>query len=44
MQQNVRSFEKGFWKSLLMIKTIEKLQTIVILQVNMEVQHIVYVI
>ena len=35
---------KRLLKSLLMIKIIKKFETIVILQVNIEVQHTVYVI
>ena len=35
--------EKKSYKSLLMIKIIEKLETIVILQVNIDVQDIVFV-
>ena len=36
--------KKNLKKSLLMIKIIKKLGTIVILQVNIEAQHIVFVI
>ena len=35
---------KSFWKSLLMIKIIGMLEIIAIRQVNIEVQHIVFVI
>ena len=43
MRQNVKFVEENSEKSLLMIKVIKKLETIVILCVNIEVQHIVYV-
>ena len=43
MQQYVIFAEKHSQSSLLKIKIIEKLKTIAILQVNTEVQHIVYV-
>ena len=44
MRQNVKFVEENSEKSLLMIKVIKNLETIVILCVNIEVQHIVYVI
>ena len=43
MLQNVTFAEDDSYKSLLMIKVIEKLGTIVILQVNIETQHILFV-
>ena len=43
MQQNVTFVEKYYQKSFLMIKIFGKLETIVILQVNIEVQYKVYV-
>ena len=43
MQQCVTIVEKDFQNSLLKTKITEKLETIVILQVNTEMQHIVYV-
>ena len=43
MQKYVIFMEKKSYKSLLMIKIIEKLETIVILQVNIDVQDIVFV-
>ena len=43
MRQNVTFAEKKSSKSLLKRKTIEKLETIVILQVNTEMQHMAYV-
>ena len=44
MRQNVTPAEKGSQKSLLKIKIIIKIEAIAILQVNIEVHHIVYVI
>ena len=44
MQQNVIFVEKNSQKSLLNIKIIKKLETIAILQVNIEMQHLVCVI
>ena len=44
MQQHVIFKEKDSQKSLLKIKIIEELETTAILQVNTEVQLIVYVI
>ena len=44
MQQHVIFKEKDFQKSLLKIKIIEELKTTAIIQVNAEVQLIVYVI
>ena len=44
MQKYVISVDKDSKKSLLMIKIIEKLETIVILLVNIDVQHIACVI
>ena len=43
MQKHVIFVEKESQKSLLMIKIIEKLGIIIILQVNIEVQHTVFV-
>ena len=43
MRQNVTFAEKKSSKSLLKRKTIETLETIVILQVNTEMQHMAYV-
>ena len=43
MQQCVTIAEKDFQNSLLNTKITKKLETIVILQVNTEMQHIVYV-
>ena len=42
MQQSV-TFSEDFQNSLLKIRIIENLETVAILQVNTEVQHIVYV-
>ena len=44
MQNYVIFVEKDFLKSLLMITIIEKLQTIVIIQVDIEAQPTVFVI
>ena len=44
MQQHVLFREKHSQKGLLKVKIIEKVETISILHVNTEVQHIVYVI
>ena len=44
MQNYVIFVEKDFLKSLLMIRIIEKLQTIVIIQVDIEAQPTVFVI
>ena len=42
MQQSV-TFSEDFQNSLLKIRITENLETVAILQVNTEVQHIVYV-
>ena len=42
MQQSV-TFSEDFQNSLVKIRIIENLETVAILQVNTEVQHIVYV-
>ena len=42
--QNVTFVEKQSWKSSLKIKVIEKLEIIAIIQVNIELQHIAFVI
>ena len=42
MQQHVIFVEKVSQKSLLKMKIIEELETIAILQVNTDIQHIVY--
>ena len=44
MQEHVTFVGKYFWKILLKTKIIEKLETIAILQINTEVQQIVYAI
>ena len=44
MQQHGTFVEKDSQESLLMIKIIKRLETIAILQVNIEAQHIIYVI
>ena len=43
MQQYVTFVEKDFQNSLLKIKITERLEAIAILQVNTDIQHIVYV-
>ena len=43
MQQHVKFSEKGSQKSLTVITTIKKLETIAILQVNTKTQHIIYI-
>ena len=42
MRQNVKFAEKDYRKILSKMKIIEKLETIAILRINVEVQHIVY--
>ena len=42
MRQNVKFAEKDYRKILSKMKIIEKLETIAILHINVEVQHIVY--
>ena len=44
MRQHVTFVEKDSSKNLLKIKIIKKLETIVMLQVNTEVQRIVYIV
>ena len=44
MQQHGTFVEKDSQESLLMIQIIKRLETIAILQVNIEAQHIIYVI
>ena len=44
MRQHVTFVEKYSSKNLLKIKIIKKLETIVMLQVNTEVQRIVYIV
>ena len=44
MQQHVKIVAKDSQKISLKIKSLEKLELIAILQVNTEMQHIVYVI
>ena len=44
MQQHGTFVEKDPQESLLMIQIIKRLETIAILQVNIEAQHIIYVI
>ena len=44
MQQHVTFVEKDSSKNSLKIKTVKKLETIAMLQVNTEVQRIVYVV
>ena len=44
MQKYVKFMEKESYKSLLKINIIEKLEIIVIIQVNIETQYIVFVI
>ena len=42
MRQNVKFAEKDYRKILSKMKIIEKLETIAILHINVEVQHIIY--
>ena len=44
MQKYVTFVEKEFYKSFLKMKIIEELEIIVVMQVNIDVQHIVFVI
>ena len=43
LQQNVTFLEKYLQKSLQKIKIIKKLETIAIILINIEVQHIIFV-
>ena len=44
MQKYVTFVEEEFYKSFLKMKIIEELEIIVVMQVNIDVQHIVFVI